>query len=105
MSQMEMATTRLVLMLELDEARARWERVIGKTPRLSAATDEQSALQEHMRELQCSMQVLDDGNLAQSLSNAMRDDNDLLAFYEQMERRETADRAMALSLSPQGTAN
>jgi hypothetical protein len=98
-------TRELLLRLEIAEAEDRKAKVSGKARVGSIITDEQFALQLHLEELQRSHQLLRDDHIAQSIAHAMGTDADLLKLYEDMDKMEIADRALAMRLSGLGAAN
>ena len=95
----EGATRELILRLALEDVNERRERIVGKAKVGSVLTDEQTALQDHAKELELALQLLIDAHFAQSLNKAMNTDADLLREFDARERMELADRNIALGLS------
>jgi hypothetical protein len=99
MNGREEETRELVLQLEIAEAEARRKKVTGRSYVRSTATDEQLALQLHLEELQRSRQVLGDDRFAHSVTDAIDSDANIIARYQEVDKMERADRAMAMNLS------
>lgn len=96
-------THELILQVEIEEARARWEKAGGKAPVTSRITDEQMAIKVYLHELLESLQVLRDNRFAHSMDKAVGSDADLLSLYQDLDQLEISDRAMALKLSEHGS--